>query len=276
VINLSEGRDTSVISAIAGAAVDHVLHAQSDPDHHRAVLTLGGTATEEAARSIARRAVELIDIRFHDGVHPRMGALDVVPFVPLGPDGTPVPPGGDLTQAIAARGRFARWAAEDLALPCFFYGPERSLPDVRRLAFAELVPDTGPSQPHPTAGACAVGARFALVAYNLWLSTPDTEVARAIAREVRGPTVRALGLAVAGVAQVSCNLIDPQSFGPAQAFDTVDRLAHELGTEIARAELVGLVPAQVIASTPSERRLQLDLHPERTIEARLLAAQGTC
>jgi glutamate formiminotransferase len=157
-------------------------------------------------------------------------------------------------------------------LPCFCYGPERTLPEVRRRAFVDLEPDAGPSQPHPTAGACAAGARFALVAYNLWLSISDIQVARSIARAVRGPAVRALGLAAGETTQVSCNLLDPLHFGPARAYDAVDRLAHELGVEITGAELVGLVPAAVVTSTPPERHHQLDLDPGRTIEARLAAA----
>jgi glutamate formiminotransferase len=275
VINVSEGRDTSVISAIAAAGGDQVLDVHNDPDHHRAVITLGGNETEDAARAVARRTVELVDLRRHCGVHPRMGALDVVPFVPLGPEDAVLPIGDDLTPALAARDSFARWAAQDLALPCFCYGPERTLPEVRRRAFVDLEPETGPSQPHPTAGACAVGARFALVAYNLWLSTPETQVARTIARALRGPAVRALGFAAGGMTQVSCNLVDPVHFGPVRAYDAVDHLAHELGVEITRAELIGLVPAHVIASTPTERHRQLDLDPERTIEARLAAIPAT-
>ncbi len=271
VVNVSEGRDTSVISAIAAAGGDQVLDIHNDPDHHRAVITLGGTETEDAARAVARRTLELVDIRRHSGVHPRMGAVDVVPFVPLGPEGAAFPIGGDLTPALEARNRFARWAAQELALPCFCYGPERTLPEVRRHAFVDLEPETGPSQPHPTAGTCAVGARFALVAYNLWLSTSDAQIARAIARGLRAPAVRSLGFAAAETTQVSCNLVDPEHFGPAHAYDAVDHLAHELEVEITRAELVGLVPARVIASIPPERHRQLDLDLERTIEARLAA-----
>jgi glutamate formiminotransferase len=275
VVNVSEGRDTSLISSVVAAGGDQVLDVHNDPDHHRAVITLGGDETEDAARAVARRTVELVDIRHHRGVHPRMGALDVVPFVPLGPEGSALFIGDDLTPALAARDRFARWAAQELALPCFCYGPERTLPEVRRRAFVDLEPETGLSQPHPTAGACAVGARFALVAYNLWLSTSETQVARAIARELRGPGVRALGFAAGGITQVSCNLVDPVHFGPARAYDAVNHLAHKLGVEITRAELIGLVPAHVIASTPPERHQQLDLDPEHTIEARLTATPAT-
>lgn len=271
VVNVSEGRDSSVISAIAAAGGDQVLDVHSDPDHHRSVVTLAGSSTEQAAREVARRTVELVDIRHQRGVHPRIGALDVVPFVPLGPDGS-ASADPDLDAALRARDEFADWAASTLALPCFLYGPERRLPDVRRRAFSDLPPDRGPSRPHPTAGACAVGARPPLVAYNLWLSTSEPQVAASMARELRGAqpaTVRAIGLAVAGSTQVSCNLLQPSRFGPAECYDAVERLAAEQGVKITRAELVGLVPAYLVQSTPPARWAQLDLDPERTIEARL-------
>jgi glutamate formiminotransferase len=271
VVNLSEGRDLSVISAITAAGADHVLDVHNDHEHHRSVITLAGSATEEAVRAVARRTVELVDIGAHGGVHPRIGALDVVPFVPLRLDGSPVTASGDLGPALAARRRFAQWAGRELSLPCFYYGPERSLPELRRNAFVALEPDTGPARPHPSAGACAVGARFVLVAYNLWLSASDVEVAREIARELRGPAVRALGLAVGAGSQVSCNLVDPLYFGPAEAYDAVGRLAADRGVEITNAEVVGLVPAEVVAAVPKGRQRQLDLDPERTIEACLAA-----
>ncbi len=271
VVNVSEGSDAGVVGAIALAGGDAVLDVHSDPDHNRSVLTLAGPGPdlETAVQSVARATLELIDLRHHDGVHPRLGALDVVPFVALGPGGVPDPLGGDLTPALEARDRFAAWAGAELALPCFVYGPERTLPEVRREAFATLGPDTGPPRPRPGAGACAVGARPVLVAYNLWLTTPELPVARALAAAVRGPQVRALGLAVGGGTQVSCNLVDPLRYGPAQLYDAVARLAGDAGTEVARAELVGLVPAAVVDAVGPGRRRALDLAAERTIEARL-------
>jgi glutamate formiminotransferase len=268
VVNVSEGRDQHVIGAIASAGGACVLDVHSDPDHHRTVLTLAGEDLEHAVQAVARRTVELVDIGRHRGVHPRLGALDVVPFTPLDPHGHPVGH-GDLAGAVDARRRFATWAGRTLALPCFFYGPERTLPDVRKRAFAGLDPDAGPATAHASAGACAVGARFCLVAYNLWLSTGDREVAASIAAAVRGPAVRALGFATAGVTQVSCNLTDPWSVGPAQVYDAVDRLARDAGSTVTRAELVGLAPAAVVDAVAPERWRQLDLDHERTIEARL-------
>jgi glutamate formiminotransferase len=284
VVNVSEGRDLGVVTAIAAAGGDCLLDVHTDADHHRSVLTLAGPGPrlEDAVRAVARSTLEHIDLRHHEGVHPRLGALDVVPFVPLGPGGSPDlgiagNPGGSpnpgLAPAIAARDRFAAWAGAELGLPCFLYGPERTLPEVRRHAFGPLAPDFGPAGPHPGAGACAVGARPALVAYNLWLATPDLSVARAVAKAIRGPAVRALGLAVDGVTQVSCNLVDPLAFGPAQVYDAVRRLAEEAGTELARAELVGLAPAAVVEAVPSTRRAALDLDSDKTIEA-LLSRPG--
>ena len=271
VVNVSEGRDREAVDAIAAAGGPCLLDVHCDPDHNRSVLTLGGPGLEEVVRAVAGAAVARIDLRRHRGVHPRLGAIDVVPFVPLGAGGSPAPSGADLTPALEARNRFATWAGDDLGLPCFLYGPERTLPDVRRQAFGPLAPDAGPPRPHPTAGACAVGARTALVAYNLWLATADGAVGRAIAATLRGPAVRALGLVVAGAAQVSCNLVEPFLFGPDAAYDAVSRLAEQAGTGVARAELVGLAPAAVVEAVPPARRGALDLDPDRTVEARLAA-----
>jgi glutamate formiminotransferase len=271
VVNVSEGCDSDVLAAIADAGAPALLDVHSDRDHNRSVLTLAGPAPvlENAARAVARATLERIDLRRHQGVHPRLGSLDVVPFVPLGPTGSPCGPDGDLTPALEARERFASWAGRELALPCFFFGHERSLPEVRREAFGRLAPDTGPAHPHASAGACAVGARSALVAYNLWLGTPDVTVARALATAVRGPAVRALGVAAGGTTQVSCNLVDPFVLGPAQVYDAISRLARDAGTVLVRAELVGLAPAAVVDAVPAERRHDLDLDPDRTVEARL-------
>ncbi len=256
VINVSEGRDPAKVSAIAAAAGDCLLDVHLDRDHHRAVLTLGGDGVEAAARDVARLAVATLDLRRHAGVHPRIGVVDVVPFVPLD--------GSDLDSAVAARDAFAAWAGSVLDVPCFFYGPERSLPEVRRGAFTSLAPDTGPPVPHPTAGACAVGARPVLIAYNLWLRTHDVATAKAIAASVRSPAVRALGLAVGNAVQVSCNLVAPAEVGPAQIYDQVNAAAA-----IDRAELVGLVPRAVLHAIASARWSALDLAEDRTIEARM-------
>jgi glutamate formiminotransferase len=256
VINVSEGRRSQTIAALVRAGGDTLLDTHTDAHHNRTVLTLAGEGVEEAARAITRVGVARIDLGEHNGVHPCTGAVDVVPFVPL--------EGSSMDDAIAARDAFVAWAGDELELPCITYGPDGpSLPDVRWAVAA------GEVQGHPTAGVCAVGARPELVAYNLWLVEPDMALAKRIAREVRGPAVRALGLDVGGQAQVSCNLIDPDRVGPAALFDAVASRAA-----VARAELVGLVPARVLAAIPPERWPALDLDPSTTIEARRGGSAG--
>ncbi|MEY2471390.1 MAG: glutamate formiminotransferase / 5-formyltetrahydrofolate cyclo-ligase [Actinomycetota bacterium] len=249
VVNVSEGRRGDVIAGLAEAAGDHCLDVHSDPDHHRSVFWLAGPAVEDAARALTTAAVAQLDIHAHQGVHPRIGVVDVVPFVPVDDAST-------MHDAIAARDAFAGWAREELQLPCFLYGPERSLPDVRRAARGVAG--------HPTAGACAVGARGPLVAYNLWLAERDLEAARTLAASLRSENVRALALVVGEHMQVSCNLVNPLVVGPAEIYDAVARHAV-----IARAELVGLIGGDVLDRVPKTRWAQLDIGEERTLEARL-------
>jgi glutamate formiminotransferase len=282
VVNISEGRDRAIIDRVAGAAGPALLDVHTDGDHHRSVLTLGGPPdlVEFAARQVVATAVGLIDLGAHTGVHPRLGAADVVPFVPLD---QPASDGPGLDWAIGARDRFARWAGDELALPCFLYGPLRSLPEVRRIAFTSMSPDTGPPVPHPTAGAAAVGARPVLVAYNLWLEGPDhlgTEesghqalaTARRVASDLRGPWLRTLGIPVGNGAQVSCNLIDLRRVSVVDVHDRVASALTGSGCSLRRSELVGLVPADHLHAIPRHRWAALDLAEDRTIEARLAAA----
>jgi glutamate formiminotransferase len=253
VVNVSEGRSPAVLDALAAAAGTGLLDLHVDPHHHRAVLTLVG---EDAPRAVAAEAVRRIDLRRHAGVHPRLGAVDVVPFVPLA--------GTSMSDALAARDRFATWLAAELGVPAFRYGGDGpALPEVRRTARRRR-PDAGGPLPHPTAGATAVGARDVLVAYNLVLVEPDLRRARAVAAAVRGPAVRALGLQVGDDVQVSMNLVAPSELGPAEAFDAV--AAH---AEVARAELVGLLPESVLRAITPERWEALDVAADRTIESRL-------
>lgn len=259
VVNISEGRDRTLVRAIAATAGDHALDVHSDGAHNRSVLTLAGPHVQEAARAVAVATVARIDITSHHGAHPRFGAVDVVPFVPLR--------GSSMADAVAGRDAFARWAGQALELPCFLYGEERTLPALRAGAFVALAPDAGPPSPHPTAGACAVGARPVLVAYNLWLAEANVAVAKEIAGQLRGPSVRALGLDLDGAAQVSCNLIAPAVVGPDAVYDAVAGRAA-----VARAELVGLAPASVLVAIPQHRWAALDLDWSRTIEARLQQA----
>ena len=252
-MNVSEGADRAVIDAVRRAAGDALLDVHADAHHNRSVLTLAGPDVEDAVRAVAAEAVRRIDLRLHVGVHPRLGAVDVVPFVPL--------EGASMDDAVAARNRFAAWAGEELGVPCFLYGPERTLPDVRRHAFTALAPDTGGSVAHPTAGAICAGARPVLVAYNVWLADGvDVATARQVAREIRGPGLRALGLDVGGRAQVSMNLVEPSRLGPADAYDAVAaRVA------IDRAELVGLVPSSVLEAVPPDQWADLDLSPAKAL-----------
>jgi glutamate formiminotransferase len=277
VVNVSEGRDDAVLDRLVESAAPALLDLHRDPDHNRSVLTLAGRphVVADAARALARTAVDLIDLRRHEGVHPRVGALDVVPFVPyaLGD----LPP-RDLTTAAELRDKFADWLSAELDVPSFLYGPlpsggTRSLPDLRRLAFAPpqeggLEPDAGPSRPHPTAGATAVGARPVLVAYNVWVSSLET--ARAVVPQVRNEHVRALALAVGERAQVSCNLVDPAFFGPARLYDSVAELVNQAGGAVEGAELVGLIPSSILAKVSPSRYEELGLSTDATIESRLI------
>ena len=182
--NVSEGRDAAVLGALRSAVASSLLDVHVDGDHHRAVLTLAGdrAALEDAVAALATVALAHIDLRAHEGVHPRLGALDVVPFAPV--------QGGDLGDSIAAReATLARLGR--LGIPSFRYGPlpggeDRTLPEVRRGAFRSLAPDAGPAAPHPTGGASAVGARLPLVAWNVWLAGVTLARTSQLAAAVRG------------------------------------------------------------------------------------------
>jgi glutamate formiminotransferase len=275
VINVSEGRDEAVLGRLAAAAGTALLDTHRDPDHNRAVFTLAGPAdlVAEASRSLARAALAALDLQHHTGAHPRLGVLDVVPFVPFEP-GRQAP--RDLTAATTQRDRFANWLGEEMGVPSFLYGPlpggrARTLPEIRRLAFGPapdgLTPDAGPAVSDPRRGATAVGARPVLVAYNVLVSS--VEVARRVAPLVRGPEVRALGLAVGARAQVSCNLIDPDRVGPLRLYDAVAALVRQEGGEVEGGELVGLIPEAVLATVPFDRRAELGLSEQATVESRL-------
>ncbi len=281
VVNVSEGRDLDVVDYIGRAGGRCLLDVHSDRYHNRSVFTLAGPRNllAGAVQGVASATLNRVDITKHSGVHPRIGALDVVPFVDLtavlGRVGqtsqvrtsgstSPLEPGKTSPEACTERDRFAIWAAENLSLPCFLYGDERSLPEVRRGAWRGFMPDAGPPRPHPTAGAVAVGCRPALVAYNVWLADADLDTAKAIAASLRSPEVKALGLQVGESAQVSCNLVRPFLRGPSFVYDAVATLAP-----VSSAELVGLIPRKVLRTQSRSRWQELDLSEEKTIEARL-------
>jgi glutamate formiminotransferase len=291
--NLSEGRRPGVIDEIAAAFASGggvlLIDRSSDPDHNRTVLTLVGPPAGllDGAVAAAAACVRLIDLARHDGVHPRMGALDVLPFVPLRPDG--------MAACVALARRAAHRIAEEAGVPTYLYGaaallPGReALPAVRGGGFAELrrtatvdpgrAPDVGGPAPHPTAGATAVGARPFLIAYNVDLDSDDLGLARRIATAVRErdgglPAVRALGLRLPsrGRVQVSMNLTDWRLTPPAVAFAEVARLAAAAGAEVAASEIVGLLPrAAALGIDPAAIRLTGRL-ADHVIEERLDAA----
>jgi glutamate formiminotransferase len=272
--NVSEGRDSAALDALARACGPSLLDVHADVDHHRSVYTLAGPGprdAETAAAALARDVATRLDLRDHEGVHPRFGMLDVVPFCALDEDHE--------IAAAAAHG-FADWAASDLDLPVFLYDDadplRRSLPELRAEAFTTRPPDLGPGRPHPRLGAVAVGARPALIAVNCWLDTDDPAVARAIARHVRETDgglagVRALGLALEseGRVQVSMNLVDLPVTGLEQACTEVRRLAARDDWMVTRVEIVGLVPAAELERCSEEFREWAGLTPDLTIEARL-------
>jgi len=290
--NFSEGKDEAVIEALAAATRVRgaaLLDVHRDPDHNRCVLTVAGapSAVAEAVFRATRVAVEKIDLTRHAGVHPRIGAADVIPFVPL--EGASMELATELAVTTATR------IANELGVPAFLYEnaarrPERKpLPYVRNQGFEKLrdlvasdaawAPDVGPARLHPTAGAVCVGARFFLVAFNVELESEDLELAKSIARAVREssgglPCVRAKGLPLASKkrVQVSCNLVDYRVTGVAKAFLAIEALARGKGVAVARSELVGLVPTAALEAAGADMlRLEGFVGAERVLEKRLQA-----
>ncbi len=285
-LNFSEGRRAEVIAEIAAAARGvRVLDVASNPDHNRTVLSFvgGPQAVAEAACAVAAAATRLIDMRQHRGAHPRMGAVDVIPLVPLA-DST-MEEAVELARSIGTR------LAGELALPVFLYEEAASRPERRnlatvrqgefeglaaRLATEEWRPDLGPQSPHPTAGAVAVGARRFLVAYNVNLGTGDVEIARRIARAVRAKdgglaAVKAIGLALseAGRTQVSMNVVDPFATPLYRVFELVRLEAGRYGVPVIGSEIVGLVPLAVLAETARYYLRLAGFSDSQILEARL-------
>jgi len=265
--NFSEGRRPETVRLIVDAIVAFksacVLDTHIDPDHNRSVITFVAPPEKivDAAVSAVRRASELIDMRTHSGEHPRLGATDVLPFVPL--DGV------SMDDCVRIAHEAGAIIARELSIPVYYYEraalrPERvNLEDVRRGAFEllreqitlnpERAPDAGLAQVHESAGAIAVGARPFLIAFNVILRTSDITIARQIARTIRArngglPFVNALGfqLQTRGLVQVSMNLINYEVTGIAAAYDAVEREATNIGVEIESAEIVGLIPQNAL------------------------------
>ncbi|MES1245428.1 MAG: glutamate formimidoyltransferase [Acidobacteriota bacterium] len=287
--NVSEGRRPEVVARLAAAVTSvpgvRLLDLSSDPDHNRSVLTLAGTAGDlrVALLKLYEAALREIDLTHHEGVHPRVGAVDVVPFVPLGD--TP------MEEAVAAAETLAAEVAERFGLPVYLYEkaarrPERRLlADVRRGGFEGLpakmadpawLPDFGPARVHPTAGATVIGARFFLIAFNAVLDTPDVSVARAIAKRVREsggglPAVRAMGvhLASRGRAQVSMNLVDFRRTSVLTALNRVRQEAETLGARVLETELIGLMPEEAALGVMRETLQMPGFARDRVLESRL-------
>jgi glutamate formiminotransferase/glutamate formiminotransferase/formiminotetrahydrofolate cyclodeaminase len=283
--NFSEGRDASVVKAIGRAIAEHadLLDVHVDVDHNRSVYTLVGGEREIADALVAgiRCARDCIDLRSHGGVHPRIGAADVVPIVAIRP--------ADAERARATALTVARRVGEELQLPVFLYaelapgrGPaffRRGGPTElqRRIDAGELAPDFGPGRLHPAAGAVIVGARRPLIAFNVNLAGANVEAAREIARVVRErdggfPGVRALGLDMpsAGQAQVSMNVEDWEASALHEIVAAVEREAAARGVEVTGAELVGLMPAGAAAAAAGSA-LRIDgFDASRLLELRLL------
>ena len=266
VVNISEGRDRSVLDELSQVATSSLRDRHTDRFHNRSVFTLINRrgALVNDVQLLVRTAFERLDLRTHEGVHPRFGVVDVVPFVALA--------AGENSEAVAMRDETAQWISTTFQVPAFLYGPvkgaTRTLPQVRRDAFGATPPDFGPNEPSPTLGAVAVGARPVLVAWNIWLSNVSLREAREIAAALRQPSVRTMGFDLGDQTQISCNLIDPHSVAPSEVYDEVKRLLPP-GGSIQRAELVGLIPESVLNAERSGRWDELGLSPQQTIESRL-------
>ena len=293
--NFSEGRDPAKVEALVEAMREvkgvYVLDRERDADHNRCVITLAGEpdAVAEAALRGVGKALELIDLTKHTGAHPRMGATDVVPFIPI--------EGFTIEDCVALAKNVGREIWNRYRIPVYFYEaaatrPERTnLENVRKGQFEGLreevlknpdrAPDVGEPRLHPTAGATVVGARKFLIAYNINLNTPDVEVAKKIAKAIRFSTgglryAKAMGvdLRARGLAQVSINMTDFEQTPLHRVFEMVKREAERYGAAIVGSEIVGLIPKRAIELT-ADFYLQLEnFSPAQVLENRLSAALG--
>ena len=275
--NFSEGRDASVIEAILKAIETSgckVLDWSMDPSHNRAVVTFVGSPeqVEQGAFNATKTASELIDMEKHHGEHPRIGATDVIPFVPIH--------GMTMDECVDIAKRLGKRIGEELSIPVYLYAkaatqPDRvRLPDVRKGEYEglkeaiksdpERKPDFGPAELHPKAGATAVGARPPLIAFNVNLNTDDVKVARTIARHIREssgglPAVQAKGVMLEelGLAQVTMNLLDYKTTPMHVVMTEIEKEASEKGIEIVNSEIIGLVPLDALLDT-AYARLKLE------------------
>jgi glutamate formiminotransferase len=287
VANLSEGRRAAVIEEMAAALRSRhasLLDSHVDPDHNRSVFTFSGPADAlvDAVEALARVALARIDLREHRGVHPRIGAIDVVPFVPL--------QSTTMEECVALARSVGDRLGKALCLPVFLYGAaatrenRRALAAIRcggtsglakRIADGDL-PDYGPPHLHPTAGATAVGARGLLVAFNVELASQDLSIARRIAAAIRErdgglPGIQALGLWLESKrrVQISMNLTDPTRTGVLEALEAVETRARAAGIEVEASELVGLAPLSALRGATSKRLRLADRLEDHVLEGRL-------
>jgi glutamate formiminotransferase / 5-formyltetrahydrofolate cyclo-ligase len=290
--NVSEGRRGDVVARMVESvrSIDRVrlLDVSSDPSHNRSVLTFAGDAAgvEQAVLALFERAVADIDLRTHRGEHPRMGAVDVVPFVPI--------EGVTMADCVALAKNVGQTIAERFQVPVYLYEEasanpsRRNLEDIRRGEFEGLqarmkteqwTPDFGPAAPHPSAGASAVGARMALIAYNINLATDRLDVAKKIAAAIRQSSggyrfVKAAGFKLEdrGIVQVSMNLTNYEKTPLFRVFETVKREAARYGVGVLESEIVGLVPSAAL-NAAAEFYLQIEgFKPEQVLENRLRQA----
>jgi glutamate formiminotransferase len=286
--NISEGRRSDTIDSIVRAVRDvdgvRVLNVQSDESHNRTVITFAGDAdpVARAAVALTRQAVATIDMNQHRGEHPRLGAVDVIPFVPIGST--------TMEDCVGLARRVGQELWNALRLPVYFYAaaaasPERvRLPDIRKGEYEGLrakmsqrdwTPDLGEPAPHPTAGAVVVGARRPLIAFNINLRTTDIGIARAIARAVRESSgglvhIQAMGVASSGgLAQVSMNVLDPARTPLARAFDLVRLEAEHHGVAVAESEIVGLVPLDAVLDAARTYLRLRDFDRDQVLEVRI-------
>lgn len=289
-INVSEGRSLKTVGGIANAIEKTrgvaLLDVSSDPDHHRSVLTFVGRGRDllPACLRGAEEAIRRIDLNRHRGVHPRIGAVDVIPFIPLW--STP------MSDCIELARRLGKRIAQELDLPVYLYGEAAADPLRRELSWIrqggfeslretiasdpERRPDFGPAKLHPTAGAVAVGARGILIAFNVVLKNADLEIARRIARRIREssgglPAVKALGLVLEsrGLAQVSMNLTDDRKTSPKAVFDRIESEARREGAEVLGSEIVGLAPRRALGENPVQKLKLESFRPEQVLETAL-------
>ncbi|HKN47751.1 MAG TPA: glutamate formimidoyltransferase [Candidatus Polarisedimenticolia bacterium] len=295
--NFSEGRRRDVIDAVLqavrGSGPVSILDASSDTDHNRSVLTLAGApaAVRAALLALVDACVERIDLRAHRGGHPRMGAVDVIPLVPIR--------GATMQDCVALARDIGAAIAARHDLPVYLYEKAATEPQRRNLAeirkgefegFSEKMkdplwkPDFGPARVHPTAGCVAVGARQFLIAYNINLASPDLDLAKAIARVIREssgglPCVKAMGVMLQDrrVAQVSINMTDYRTTPLHVVFEKVREEAARHRVEVSGSEIVGLVPADALLETARHALKLEDFDADKVLERRLekaLAADG--